>query len=96
MTMPETESLTKFDLPLQLIWKSIYCDLPLTLVSESLRFAGSRLQAQGDYLSTLLSCRSFPEVIETQSGFVRKAIGEFGAETGRIMKDLRNNISKAA
>ena len=96
MNTPETESLAKLSQPLQLMWKSTFFDLPLVLMSESLRFAGSRLQAQGDYLSTLLSCRSVPEVVETQSEFVRKAVDEYGAEAGRIMEDLRNNMSKAA
>ena len=96
MNTPETEQLMKFSQPLQQMWKSTFLDLPLALMSESLRFAGSRLQAQGDYLSTLLSCRSVPEVVETQSEFVRKAVDEYGAEAGRIMEDLRNNISKAA
>ena len=96
MTTPETETGLKFNLPVQLMWKSTFLEMPLTLASESLRFAGSRLQAQADYLSSLLNCRSVPEVVETQSEFVRKAVDEYGAEAGRIMEDLRANISKAA
>jgi hypothetical protein len=95
MTDP-TESGVKFNAPFALLWKSTFLDIPLTLMSESLRFAGTRLQAQGEYLATLISCRSVPEIVETQSEFVRKAVDDYGAETGRIMEDLRTNISKAA
>jgi hypothetical protein len=86
----------KFNMPFPLMWKSTFLDIPLTLMSESLRFAGTRMQAQGEYLATLISCRSVPEVVETQSEFVRKAVDDYGAESGKIMEDLRANVSKAA
>ena len=95
MTDP-TELGMKFNMPFPQMWKSAFLDVPLTMMSKSLRFAGARLQAQGEYLATLISCRSVPEVVETQSEFVRKAVDDYGAEAGRIMEDLRTNISKAA
>jgi hypothetical protein len=95
-TTDPTELGMKFNMPFPLLWKSAFLDIPLTLMSETLRFVGTRLQAQGEYLATLTSCRSVPEVVETQSEFVRKAVDDYGAETGRIMEDLRANISKAA
>jgi hypothetical protein len=92
----ETETGLKFLQPFQTMWKSAFLEVPITVLSDSLRFAGARLQAQGDYFSSLLNCRSVPEIVETQSEFVRKSVDEYGAETSRIMEDLRANISKAA
>jgi hypothetical protein len=92
----ETETGLKFLLPIQTMWKSAFFEVPITLMSDSLRFAGARLQAQGDYIASLLNCRSVPEIVETQSEFVRKSVDVYGAEAGRIMEDLRANIAKAA
>lgn len=95
MTDPN-EFAAKFDSPFPTMWKSVFVDIPMTLLSESLRFAGSRFQAQGEYLASLINCRSVPEAVEKQSEFVRKAVDEYGAEASRVMEDLRANASKAA
>jgi hypothetical protein len=97
-TEPETG--LKFNFPMAnfpvTMLKSMFLEVPLTVMSETLRFAGSRFQAHGDYLASLLNCRSVPEIVETQSEFVRKSVDDYGAETSRIMDDLRSNIRKAA
>jgi hypothetical protein len=90
-----SDSGVNFHMPMQLMWKSTFLEVPLTVMSESLRFVGRRLEAQSQYFATLNRCHSIPEFIETQSEFSRKAFSDYGAEAGRIMDSLRAKGSKA-
>lgn len=90
------EDVLKVAVPFQTAWRKAFFDLPLAVFSESIRFAGQRLQAQGDFFASLKSCHSLPEVIEVQSSFVRATVDEYGAETSKIMEDVRMTMSKAA
>ena len=82
--------------PLQAAWRKAYLELPLTILSESLRFFGQRLQAQGEFIASLTSCKTMPDVMEAQSQFMRTAVTDYGAETTKIMEDVRSSVSKAA
>jgi hypothetical protein len=93
----------KLTAPLQTFWKMTFFDMPLAVASESMRFFGSRLQAHGDHLASLNSCRSVPEILDMQSHFVRHTVDVYGQETSKIIKDVRstanevqNQMSKAA
>jgi hypothetical protein len=93
----------KFAAPLQAMWKASLVDLPFGMVSETLRFFGHRLQAHGEYLASLNTCKSLPEVIDCQSHFVRITVDEYGQETNKLMQgvrgkitDMRSQIGKAA
>lgn len=98
VTGPETaqiqQDVLKVAVPFQAAWRNAFFDLPLAVYSEAVRFAGQRLQAQGEFLASLRSCRTVPEVIEAQSRFVRTAVDEYGAETSKIMEDVRATMSK--
>jgi len=94
MKMSIMDSGTKFNAPFELLLTSL--KLPLTLTSDSLRFAGARLDAQGEYLASLAGCRTVPEVVEAQSEFVRKAVGDYTNQAGQIVEDVRTIMSKAA
>jgi hypothetical protein len=91
-----SESGVKFHQPLQLMWKTTFLELPLTVISESLRFVGQRLEAQSQLFATLNRCHSVPEFIETQSEFSRKAFSDYGAGAGKILDSFRNTAAKAA
>lgn len=90
------ESFVKAAAPFQIAWKRAWFDLPFTFASEALRFAAQRLQAQGDFLASLETCQTVPEVIDAQSRFVRTAVGDYGSETSKIIEDVRRSVSKAA
>lgn len=90
------ENLMTMGPALQGSWHKLCYDLPLTVASEWLRFAAQRLQAQGEFLANLRTCQTVPEVMEAQSKFVRTAVDEYGAETSKIMEDVRSTMSKAA
>ncbi len=81
--------------PFRTFWKVTFFDLPLTVLSESMRFAGRRLHAHADHFASLNSCQSVPEMIEAQAQFIRNAVAEFGQETGKIMEDVRGTMSEA-
>lgn len=53
-------------------------------MSDSLRFAGARRQAQGKYLAALANSHTVPEVVEAQSEFTRRAVADYGSQVGRI------------
>lgn len=86
----------KAALPFQAMWGKSWFDLPLLVFSESLRFWGQRLQAQGEFLGSLRSCRTVPDVMEAQSKFARTVVNDYGAETNKIMDDIRASVNKAA
>lgn len=90
------EEMMNMALPLQNAWRKLCFDLPFVVLSEGLRFAGHRLQAQSEFVASLGSCRTVPEVMEVQSQFVRRAVDEYGSETSRIMDDVRSTMSRAA
>lgn len=90
------EDVLKMAAPLQTAWRKACFDLPLAMFSEAMRFAGQRLQAQGEFLASLRTCQTVPEVMEAQSAFVRTAVDEYGVETSKIMDDVRSTMSKAA
>ena len=82
--------------PFQAAWQKAFFDLPLTLFSETIRFAGQRLQAQGDFIASLRTCHTVPEAMEAQSRFVRATVDEYGVETSKIMEEVRTTVNKAA
>jgi hypothetical protein len=85
----------KLAAPFQTLWKATLVDIPLSVLSQSLRFAGHRMQAHADHLVTLQSCHSVPELIEAQSHFMRSSITEMHQETGKIMEDVRGTMTEA-
>jgi hypothetical protein len=86
---------SKVAAPLQAAWRKVYFDLPLTMVSEVMRFAGQRLQAQGEFLANLKTCHTVPDLMEVQSDFMRTAVDDYGVETSRLMNDVRSSVNKA-
>lgn len=90
------DEVLKTAVPFQAAWQKAFVDLPLALFSETIRFAGQRLQAQGDFIASLRTCHSVPEMMEAQSHFVRATVDEYGAETNKIMENVRTTMSKAA
>jgi hypothetical protein len=90
------DNLMKAAAPLQAAWQRIFLELPFSIATESLRFAARRLQAQSDFIAGLETCHTVPEVIDTQSRFVRAAVGDYGTETSKIISDVRDRVSKAA
>jgi hypothetical protein len=93
----------KLTAPFQAMWKVTLFDLPLGVASETLRFFGRRMQAHGEHLASLNTCRTVPEIIDANSHFVRSFVDEYGQETNKIMQDvrgtmdeLRSNVGKAA
>lgn len=94
--MPSQDEALQMSAPLQTAWRKACVDLPLTVLSESLHFFGHRLEAQSQFIASLTSCKSMPEMIEVQSQFMRTAVNDYGTETSRIMHDVRSTMSKAA
>jgi len=90
------DRLLKAAAPFQSAWQHAFFELPLAIVSETLRFAARRLQAQADFIAGLETCQTVPEVIDAQSRFVRTAVGDYGTETSRIIDDVRKSVAKAA
>jgi hypothetical protein len=84
----------KLTAPLQTFWKMTFFDMPLAVASESMRFLGSRLQAHGEHLASLNSCRSVPEMLDMQSHFVRHTVDAYGRETSKIIKDVRSTANE--
>lgn len=74
-------------------WKSSTIDLPLALMSESLRFMSHRLQAQADHLASLTRCRTISDALETQATFARAAVSDYAAEAGTIMQEARSVVT---
>ncbi|MGA3303298.1 MAG: phasin family protein [Methylovirgula sp.] len=90
------ESVFKASPAMQASWQKLCYDLPLTAVSEWLRFASQRLQAQSEFIASLRTCQSMPDVMEAQSKFVRAAVDDYGVETSKLMEDVRSAMNKAA
>jgi hypothetical protein len=90
------DRLTKAAAPLQAAWQRLFLELPFAILCETMRFAARRLQAQSDFIAGLETCHSVPEVIDSQSRFVRSAVGDYGSETSKIINDVRDTVSKAA
>jgi len=88
------EETMKLSGPFQALLKVTFFDLPLSIASETLRFAGRRFQAQGDHLASLNACRTVPEIIDVQSHFVRSAVDAYGQETSKIMEDVRGTMTE--
>jgi len=74
-------------------WKSSTVDLPLMLMSESLRFMSHRLQAQADHLATLARCRTVTEALESQAVFARTTVSDYAAETDTIIREARSVVA---
>lgn len=81
--------------PFQNFWKVTVVDLPLSVLSASMRFAGNRLHAHADHLTRLNSCQSIPEMIDTHSQYVRSSVNEFGQHVDRIKDDVRGTMNTA-
>jgi hypothetical protein len=82
--------------PFQAAWRQAFFEIPFAFASGALKFAAQRLQAQSDFIASLKTCQSVPEVIDAQSRFVRIAVGDYGSETSKIIDDMRKSVSKAA
>ncbi len=95
-SMPSQDDAFQMAAPLQAAWRKACIDLPLTMLSETLHFFGHRLEAQSQFISSLTSCKSMPEVIEVQSQFMRTAVNDYGSGTSKIMDDVRSTMNKAA
>lgn len=86
------EESLRLSAPLQAFWKATFFDVPFSIASQTLRFVGRRLQAQGEHLASLNACRSVPEFIDAHSQFVRGAVDAYGQETSKIMDDVRGTM----
>lgn len=89
------EKALRMALPLQTALKKMYFDLPLAMLSETMRFAGQRLQAQGDFLASLKTCRTVPDMVDAHTTFMRTAADDYGVETGRVANDVRSIVNRA-
>lgn len=74
-------------------WRSSALDLPLMLMSESLRFMGHRLQAQADHLASLTQCKSVAEAFESQASFAQTTMSDYMTETSTIMQEARSAMT---
>lgn len=90
------ENVFKASTAMQASWQKLCYDLPLTAVLEWLRFASQRLHAQSEFVASLRTCQSMPQVMEAQSKFVRGAVEDYGVETSKFMEDVRSAMNKAA
>jgi hypothetical protein len=88
------EETLRLSAPMQAFWRATFFDVPLSFASETLRFVGSRLQAHGEHLASLNSCRSVPEFIDANSQYVRGAMDAYGQETTKLMEDVRGTMGK--
>jgi hypothetical protein len=88
------EETMRLGAPLQALWRATLFDVPLSVASETLRFFGGRLQAQGEHLASLNACRSVPEIIDANSQFVRGAMDAYGRGASKLMEDVRGTMGK--
>jgi hypothetical protein len=80
--------------PIFATYKTYLVDLPLTVANEALRFAAHRLQEQAKLAQALTSCKSFAEVGEAQSQFIRAAIGDYRKEAGALVHRARDMVEQ--
>jgi len=76
-------------------WRSAMT-LPALTVTEALRFASRRLEAQADFMTELLGCKTPAEALEKQSGFLSEAAKAYGAEAETITRKLRDGVAHEA
>ena len=81
--------------PFQEVWRQTWIEWPVSLASESLRFAAHRLRAHSDFYGKLQSCGSVPEFIEAHSDFVRGAFDDYGTEASKVIKDATKHAPAA-
>ena len=73
--------------PLKEVWRQTWIEWPVSIASESLRFAAHRLRAHGDFYSKLQTCASMPEMFEAHSSFMRSTLDDYGTEAGKVIKE---------
>ena len=79
--------------PFAAAYKAYFFDLPLTMTSETLRFAGHRLDEQARLLSKLSGCKTLSEVAEAQSDFLKDAVGEYRKEADTLVHRAKETVS---
>ncbi|MEW5420431.1 phasin family protein [Amorphus sp. 3PC139-8] len=82
--------------PFFTLWKRMAVDVPLTVASEALRFAGHRLEAQAELYSELAKCGTLSEVIDAQSTYMQDTAGDVSAATSKMMEEAQAVISREA
>jgi hypothetical protein len=81
--------------PMAAAYKTYFVDLPLTMTSEALRFAGHRLEEQAKLLATLSECSTFSDVAQAQSHFLKGAVGDYRKEAGALVHRATDVVSEA-
>lgn len=77
-------------------WRSLAVELPVTLLTESMRFAGTRLQAQAEHMKALGRCATMDEALKLQSSFVAKAVSDYHDEAATVSRDLQDSLARKA
>ncbi|MBO0733466.1 MAG: hypothetical protein J2P49_03955 [Methylocapsa sp.] len=78
--------------PIVSLWRRTLVDLPATIVADTLNFAAQRLQSRRDYLASVQSCSSVPEMVDLNAKFMCQAVNDYGAEAERLMEDMRTTL----
>jgi len=90
-TSPEhLAKLTQY--PFAAIWKKAFFDLPIALLSQSLRVSARRLEAELEYLDTVTYCKTMPEMVEAHSHLIQKTTSDIGQETSRFLQEMGTKI----
>jgi hypothetical protein len=81
--------------PMVAAYKAYFLDLPLTMTSETLRFAGHRLEEQAKLLASFSACKTLSDLAEAQSHFVQGALGDYRKEAGALVHRAREVVGEA-
>ncbi|HVI27411.1 phasin family protein [Hansschlegelia sp.] len=76
-------------------WRSAMT-LPALSFVEALRFASRRLEAQADFMTELLGCKTPAEALEKQSDFLSQTAKAYGTEAETITRKLRDGVAHEA
>jgi hypothetical protein len=79
--------------PLTSLCKTYFFGLPLAMTSETLRFAGHRLDEQARLFTKLSGCKTPSEVAEVQSDFFKEAVGDNRKQAGSFAHRAKEAVS---
>jgi hypothetical protein len=76
------------------LWRTMLLDVPSNVTSELMRFSARRCEAQADYFNELNHCRTIPDLLNTQTTFLRNAADDCSAEPGRLLDCFRSDTAR--
>lgn len=82
--------------PFAVMWRTAFFDLPLALLSQSLRISARGLEAELEYFHNVHNCKTMPEMVVAQSAFIQKATGDIGEEASRFLGEMGAKIRNEA